>query len=175
MSHNGLFTCTVNVTVFVSGTSDLFNVTCKRCHRTVLNPFFNGTNMVTLTVRVKETQHCYNTLLRFRWKVSDAIRSHCCSTTSILIYRRRTAMSSTHLRMRNAPSATRSINTWITWKHFSSVQLVSEYRTKGAFILERKRRRFRCVAWFPICLFVLQRWVSGKRSKKFIAFAFALI
>ena len=28
---------------------------------------------------------------------------------------------------------------------------------KGAFILERKRRRFRCVALFHICVFILQR------------------
>ena len=39
---------------------------------------------------------------------------------------------------------------------------------KGAFILERKRngRRFRSVTLFPICVFILQRWVNSKRSKK---------
>ena len=33
----------VNVTVFVSGTFDLFNIMCKQHHRTALNPFLNGT------------------------------------------------------------------------------------------------------------------------------------
>ena len=39
----GLFTRTVNVTVFVSGTFDLFDVTCKQHHRIAFNPFLNGT------------------------------------------------------------------------------------------------------------------------------------
>ena len=34
---------TVNVTVFVSGTLDLFNAMCKQHHRTASNPFINGT------------------------------------------------------------------------------------------------------------------------------------
>ena len=38
----GSFKRTFNVTVFVSGTFDLFDVMCKQRHRTVLNPFFNG-------------------------------------------------------------------------------------------------------------------------------------
>ena len=33
----------LNVTIFVSGTFDIFDVTCKRAHRTALNPFLNGT------------------------------------------------------------------------------------------------------------------------------------
>ena len=39
----GPFTHTVNVTVFVSGTFDLFDVSCKQHHRTALNPISNGT------------------------------------------------------------------------------------------------------------------------------------
>ena len=35
----GVFTRTVNVTVFVSGTFDLSNVRCKEFHRNTLNPF----------------------------------------------------------------------------------------------------------------------------------------
>ena len=38
----GLFTRTVNVTVFVSGTFD-FYVMCKQHHSNTLNPFSNGT------------------------------------------------------------------------------------------------------------------------------------
>ena len=34
---------TANVTVSVSGTFDLFNVTCKQHHRNALNTFLNGT------------------------------------------------------------------------------------------------------------------------------------
>ena len=50
----GSFRCTVNITVFVSGFFDLFDVKCKlkQQHRTVLYPFLNSTKMVTLTVRV---------------------------------------------------------------------------------------------------------------------------
>ena len=41
------------LTIFVSGTLNLFNVMCKQHHRTALvNPFLNGTKTVTLTVRV---------------------------------------------------------------------------------------------------------------------------
>ena len=39
----GLFTHTVQVTVFMSGTFDLFDIMCKQHHRTALNPFLNGT------------------------------------------------------------------------------------------------------------------------------------
>ena len=39
----GLFTRTVDLTVVVSGTFDLFDVMCKQ-HRTALNLFLNGTN-----------------------------------------------------------------------------------------------------------------------------------
>ena len=38
-----LFTRTVNVTVFMSGNFDLFDVVCKQNHRSVLNLFLNGT------------------------------------------------------------------------------------------------------------------------------------
>ena len=37
--HKGLFRCTVNVAVFVSGTFDLLNVMCKQYHRNTPNPF----------------------------------------------------------------------------------------------------------------------------------------
>ena len=40
-NNKGFFT--LNVIVFVSGTFDRFNVTCKQCHRTALHPFINGT------------------------------------------------------------------------------------------------------------------------------------
>ena len=46
------FTHTVNVTVFVSGTFDLFDVMCKQQNRTALNPFLNGVKKVTLMVYV---------------------------------------------------------------------------------------------------------------------------
>ena len=35
------FTRTVNITAFVSGTFDLFNVNCKQHHSTAFNPLFN--------------------------------------------------------------------------------------------------------------------------------------
>ena len=54
LTSKGSFTRTVNVTVFVSGTFDLFNVMCKRYHRAALNPVLNGTKTVTLMVRVNE-------------------------------------------------------------------------------------------------------------------------
>ena len=38
----GSFTHTVNVTIFVIGTSDLFYVICKQHHRVSLNPFLSG-------------------------------------------------------------------------------------------------------------------------------------
>ena len=38
--NEATFTHTFNVTVFVSATSDLFNIVCKQRLRTVLNPFF---------------------------------------------------------------------------------------------------------------------------------------
>ena len=38
----GLFTRSVNVAVFVSGTFDLLDVMCRRCHGTAFNPFLNG-------------------------------------------------------------------------------------------------------------------------------------
>ena len=34
---------TVNITVFMSGTFDLFNIMCKQYHWTALNAFLNGT------------------------------------------------------------------------------------------------------------------------------------
>ena len=37
----GPFTRTVNVTVFMSGTFDLFNNKCKEHHRTALSPILN--------------------------------------------------------------------------------------------------------------------------------------
>ena len=42
-TNEGLFTHTVNVTVFVSGIFDLFDGKCKQHHMIVLNPFLNGT------------------------------------------------------------------------------------------------------------------------------------
>ena len=42
-NSKGSFTRTANVTAFVSGTFDLFNVMCKQPHKNALNPFFNGT------------------------------------------------------------------------------------------------------------------------------------
>ena len=41
---DGHGTCkhTFKVTVFVSGTFDLFNVMCKQYHKNVFNPFLNG-------------------------------------------------------------------------------------------------------------------------------------
>ena len=42
-SIKGLFICTVNVTIYVSSTFDLFNVMCKQRDRDVLNPFLKGT------------------------------------------------------------------------------------------------------------------------------------
>ena len=50
----GLFIRTVNVTIFVSGTFDPFDVMCQLYHKTVKNPFLNGTKRVTLIVRVNE-------------------------------------------------------------------------------------------------------------------------
>ena len=46
----------VNATVWVSGTFNLFNVTCKQHCKTKLNPFLNGTKTVTLTVNVNDTK-----------------------------------------------------------------------------------------------------------------------
>ena len=43
LSVKGLFTRTVHVTVLMSGTFDLFDVTCEQHLRTALNPFLNGT------------------------------------------------------------------------------------------------------------------------------------
>ena len=54
-AYEGFFTCTLKVTISVSGTFDVFDVTCIQHHRNPLNPFLNGTKTVTLTVRVKET------------------------------------------------------------------------------------------------------------------------
>ena len=49
-----LFTCTVNVNVYVSGVFDLFSVMCKQPHMTALNPFLNGTKKLILMVCVNE-------------------------------------------------------------------------------------------------------------------------
>ena len=43
---------TVNFTVFVSDTFNLFIVMYKQCDRTSLNPFLSDTKTVTSTVRV---------------------------------------------------------------------------------------------------------------------------
>ena len=48
------FTPVINVTVFASGTFDIFNVMCKQHHRTALNPFLKRKKTVTLTARVNE-------------------------------------------------------------------------------------------------------------------------
>ena len=42
-TFKGSFTRIANVTVFVSGTFDLFNVVCKQHHRAALIPFLDGT------------------------------------------------------------------------------------------------------------------------------------
>ena len=39
----GPFTHTINVTIFVVGTLDIFDFGCKQHHRTVFNPVLNGT------------------------------------------------------------------------------------------------------------------------------------
>ena len=39
----GLFTRSINVTVFMTGTFHLFGVMCKWCQRTTFDPFLNGT------------------------------------------------------------------------------------------------------------------------------------
>ena len=39
-------------------------------------------------------------------------------------------------------------------------------RCKGAFILDRKRRRFQLVTLFPVCVFILQRRWQQQRSNK---------
>ena len=38
-----MFTRTINVTIFVGGTFDLFDVMYKQHNKSVLNPFLNGT------------------------------------------------------------------------------------------------------------------------------------
>ena len=43
LQYKGLFTRTINVTVFVSGIHDLFDISCKQHHWTALNPFLNST------------------------------------------------------------------------------------------------------------------------------------
>ena len=42
MEFYRLATRVVNNAVFVSGTFDVFDVTCKQRHRAALNPFFNS-------------------------------------------------------------------------------------------------------------------------------------
>ena len=42
-SSKGSFTRPVNVTASVNSTFDLFDLMCKKHHRTALNPFLNGT------------------------------------------------------------------------------------------------------------------------------------
>ena len=49
-NFKGSFICTVNLSVFVSGTFDIFDVAGKQQHSTALNPFLNGTKTVTSTV-----------------------------------------------------------------------------------------------------------------------------
>ena len=49
-----MFTGTINVTIFVSGTFDLFDVMYKQHNKSVLNPFLNGTKTMAFTVRVNE-------------------------------------------------------------------------------------------------------------------------
>ena len=54
MCFEASFSRTVSVTIFVSGTFDLSDVTYKQRHWTVLNPFLNGTKTATLMVRVNK-------------------------------------------------------------------------------------------------------------------------
>ena len=49
-----MFTRTINVTIFVGGTFDLFDVMYKQHNKSVLNPFLNGTKTMAFTVRVNE-------------------------------------------------------------------------------------------------------------------------
>ena len=49
-----MFTRTINVTIFMSGTFDLFDVMYKQHNKSVLNPFLNGTKTMAFTVRVNE-------------------------------------------------------------------------------------------------------------------------
>ena len=46
--NKGSFTRTVNITVFMSGTFDLFDVVCKQLHIATLNLFLSGTNVTGL-------------------------------------------------------------------------------------------------------------------------------
>ena len=50
----GSFTRTINVTVFMSGTFDLFNVICKQHNRAALKPFEMVRKTVTLAVSLNE-------------------------------------------------------------------------------------------------------------------------
>ena len=43
--NKGSFTRTVNITVFMSGTFDLFDVVCQQLHIATLNLFLSGTNV----------------------------------------------------------------------------------------------------------------------------------
>ena len=50
----GPFTHTINITVLVSGTFDLFNIMCKQHHRTAIGPILKPDKKVALTVCLNE-------------------------------------------------------------------------------------------------------------------------
>ena len=49
-----MFIRTINVTIFVGGTFDLFDVMYKQHNKSVLNPFLNGTKTIAFTIHVNE-------------------------------------------------------------------------------------------------------------------------
>ena len=69
-SGKRLFTCTVNVTVFVSGTFDLFNVTCKEHNRSALNTFQNVMKNSDISGTCKQG---------LRSKINNSFILQCCS------------------------------------------------------------------------------------------------
>ena len=75
MEGEGSFTHTINVTVLVSSTFDLFDVMCKQHNRTALNPFFTIQKTVTLTVCVNgplKLLHCANFVTKMSVTDEDA-------------------------------------------------------------------------------------------------------
>ena len=54
-----------DVTFFVSGTFDHFNVVYKQHHRSALNPFLNDTKPKALSIRVNEALHWFQWVSRF--------------------------------------------------------------------------------------------------------------
>ena len=62
----GSFTCTINVTIFVRGTFDLFNVMCKQHNRNMLNPFLNHTQNGDIEGTCKRTLK-----MGAKWMIQD--------------------------------------------------------------------------------------------------------